>query len=130
MTAWGDPAACIRLAISGEALDESRDDLCECPPDNVDIAESIDEVLGGALPISARWCGAVAAMGCLVLVDEPPGGFEFRTGSETLLGVPFVSCRGRSDLLLLVSNGQTYSMDCDYLVFSNGIDSTEESSDL
>jgi hypothetical protein len=92
MTASGDPAACIRFAISGEAPEESWEDLYECvPADIVEIAESMEDVLGGARPISTLCCGAVAAIGRLVLVGEPPDGFEFRTGSDTLRGVPFVS---------------------------------------
>jgi hypothetical protein len=107
MTASGDPAVCIRFAISRDPLDESCDDLCEwAPPDILDIAESIDDVLGGALPISTRCCGAVAAIGGRILVGEPPEGFEFRIGSDTLREVPFVSLGVRPYLFIFISFGQ------------------------
>jgi hypothetical protein len=64
-----------------------------------EIAESIEDVRGGGRPISTRCAGAVAAMvGDLVVgeVEEPP---MFRTGSETLRGVAFVSCKGRPYLI-------------------------------
>lgn len=37
-------------------------------------------------------------------VGEPPEGFEIRTGSETLRGVPFVSWTGR----LYLNRGQRF----------------------
>jgi len=55
------------------------------------MAESIDEVRGGPLAISIRCLGAVAAIGNRALVGEPPAGFEFRRGSETLREEAIVS---------------------------------------
>ena len=75
----------------------SCEDLWECaPPEREDIAESMEDVLGGPRPISIRCLGAVAAIGGrVVVVGEPPEGFEVRTGSETLREGPFVSWTGR-----------------------------------
>ena len=96
MTASGDPAAWIRFAISGEPPEcISCELLCECPPDNDEIAESIDDVRGGARAISALCAGATAAIGGRVPGGEPPDGFEFTTGSETLREGTFESWRGR-----------------------------------
>jgi hypothetical protein len=61
------------------------------PPESEDIAESMEEVRGGARAISTRCWGAVAAIGGRVLVGEPPEGLEVRTGSETLREAAFVS---------------------------------------
>lgn len=64
-----------------------------------EIAESIEDVRGGGRPISTRCEGAVAAMGGDLVIgdeEEPP---MFRTGSETLRGVAFVSCNGRPYLM-------------------------------
>ncbi len=100
ITASGDPAAWMRFPISGVPW-ISCDDLWEwVPPERDDIAESIDDVRGAARAISIRCLGAVAAIGGRVLVGEPPGGFEVRTGSETLLEEAFVSFIGRGNLLL------------------------------
>ena len=49
-----------------------------------DMAESIEDVRAGPLPISTRCGGAVAAIGGFVLVGEPAGGLETARGSETL----------------------------------------------
>ena len=66
--------------------------MCEWVlPEIVEIAESIEDVLGGARPISTRCFGAVPAIGGRVLAGEPPEGFEFRTGSDTLRELPFAS---------------------------------------
>jgi hypothetical protein len=75
--------------------------LCECPPDNDEIAESIEDVRGGARAISALCAGATAAIDGRVPGGEPPDGFEFTTGSETLREAPFESWRGRGYLEML-----------------------------
>lgn len=117
MTTSGDPAICIKFAISGAPTNESCDDLWEwAPPDIFDIAESIEDVRGGARPISTRCCGAVAAIG-RVLVGEPSVGFEFRIGSDTLRELPFVSYSGRSYLLLPQMSWDTKSGSPEYITF-------------
>lgn len=69
------------------------------PPDKDDIAESIDEVRGGARPISTRCGGAVGAIvGLVLLEDDAPGGFEVTTGSDTFRGATFDSLGGREYL--------------------------------
>lgn len=68
MTASADPAALIRLDISGVLdLKESCEELCECEviDDIFDIAESIDEVRGNDL-----LSGRMVALLTLVEVDE------------------------------------------------------------
>jgi hypothetical protein len=70
--------------------------LCECVlPDNDEIAESIDDVRGGARAISTLCAGATAAIGGRVPSGEPPDGFDVRTGSETLREAAFDSWGGR-----------------------------------
>lgn len=54
------------------------------PPDIEDIAESIEEVRGGPLAISALCLGAVAAIGTRVLTGDFPEDFVFTTESDTL----------------------------------------------
>jgi len=89
MTASGDPAACMRLAISRLPLNESWEDFCELLiPEMFDIAESIEDVRGACPAMSTRCWGAVAAIGLRVVVGEPPGAVEVRTESETLREVP------------------------------------------
>jgi hypothetical protein len=74
----------------------SCEDLCECVlPDSDEMAESIDEVRGGPRATSGRYDGALEAIVGRELVGEPPGGFEFRMGSETLREVAFVSADER-----------------------------------
>lgn len=129
MTASGDPAACIRFAMSGVApACKSCEPFFECvPPDREEIAESIDDVRGGPRAISTRCAEAIGR----VLEEEPPGGFEIRTGSETLLEGPFVSCIGRGYLPSSISIGRVSACSFMYLgLFSSGFDSTEESLDL
>jgi len=65
------------------------------PPDNDEIAESIDDVRRGARAISTLCAGTTAAIGGRVPSGDPPDGFEVRTGSETLRGAAFESWRGR-----------------------------------
>lgn len=115
MTASGLPAARTRFAISGDpSAFKSCEPFFECPlPDRDEIAESMEDVLGGARPISARCAGVAAAMVGRVPVEKPPGGLEFRTGSDTLRVASFVSLTGRA-----------------YLGLSSGIDSTDEVSDV
>lgn len=87
------------MEISGACTSCDRD--CACPlPDIVDIAESIEDVLGGARPISARCLGAVAAIGGRELVGDPPGGREVKTESETLREAAFVDLEECSYLWL------------------------------
>jgi hypothetical protein len=50
-----------------------------------------------------------------VLVGEPPEDFEFRTGSDTLRELPFVSWRGRPYLLVYISDEQAVLADLNYL---------------
>lgn len=78
----------------------SCEPLFECPcPDIEEMAESIEDVLGGARPISARCAGVVAAIAGRVPVEEkPPGALEIRTGSDTLRVASFVSLTGRAYL--------------------------------
>jgi hypothetical protein len=100
MTASGDPAACIIPAMSGGPLDDcmSWEDFCECVLlESEDIAESIEDVRGGARPISTRCGGAVATMGGRVVCGEPPEDFEIRRESETLRRVAFESIEGREE---------------------------------
>lgn len=52
------------------------------------MAESIDDVLGAACPISTRCAGAVAAIGGAERLCEPPGGRVIISGSDTLLEFP------------------------------------------
>jgi hypothetical protein len=85
MTASGLPAVLIRFAMSvGPGVDSGdallgpfdRDDIAE-------IAESIDEFLGAPFASSARTPEAPAIVD-EGPVEEPPRGFGFTTGSETL----------------------------------------------
>jgi hypothetical protein len=83
----------MSLAMSPELpAFRSCEDLCECVlPDSDEMAESIDEVRGGPLAISARGAGALEAIVGRELGGEPPRGFEFKMESETLREVAFVS---------------------------------------
>lgn len=65
------------------------------------MAESIEDVLGGARPISARCLGAVAAIGGRELVGDPPRGREVKIGSDTLREVAFVYLEECSCLRIL-----------------------------
>jgi hypothetical protein len=109
--------------MSGEPpAGKSCEFLCECPPDNDEIAESIEDVRGGARVISILCAGATAAIG------EPPDGFDFTTGSETLREAAFESWRGRGYLGLL-DYSQTSHHHGTHLELFSSIESTEESSD-
>jgi len=129
MTASGDPAAWMRLAMSGEPPEgTSCEFLCECPPDIDEIAESIEDVRGGARVISTLCAGATAAIGGRVPVSEPPGGFDFTIGSETLREAAFESWIGRGYLGLL-DDCETSHHHGTHLELFSSIESTEESSD-
>ena len=65
-----------------------------------EIAESIEDVRGGPLAISARW-GAADAICDREVVEEPAEDLDFRRGSEALRVVPFVSLDRRLGLMLL-----------------------------
>lgn len=67
-------------------------------PEIDDIAESIEDVRGGPLVISARYIADFDAMTDDVLLCELTEGVDFRTGSETLRDEPFVSILERIDL--------------------------------
>jgi hypothetical protein len=102
--------------------------LCECPPDNEDIAESIDDVRGGARAISTLCAGATAAIDGRVPGGEPPDGFEFTTGSETLREVAFESWEGR-EYLNVLNDSYTSLHHGTHLDLFSSIESTEESSE-
>lgn len=74
-------------------------------PESDEIAESMEEVRGGALAVSARCAAELEAIvGRVlvgVLVGGPPEGFEFRAGSDTLREAPLVSKIGWLYLLPL-----------------------------
>lgn len=118
----------MRLAMSGEPPEESCEFLWECPADNDEIAESIEDVRGGARVISTLCAGATAAIGGRVPVGEPPDGFDFTTGSETLREAAFESWRGRGYLGLL-DDSQTSHHHSTHLELFSPMESTEESSD-
>lgn len=67
-------------------------------PDIDEIAESMEDVRGGPLAISARCAGTFDAMAGLAMLGESPEGVGFNTGSETLRDVSFVSNTGRLNL--------------------------------
>jgi hypothetical protein len=71
-------------------------------PESEEIAESIEEVRGGALAIAPRPAGALDAIVGRVLGGESPGkspvDLEFRMGSETLREVALVSNIERANL--------------------------------
>jgi hypothetical protein len=55
-----------------------------------DIAESMDDVLGGPRAIFIRCDGAVVAKGgCALVIDGSSVALEFRRGSEILREEPF-----------------------------------------
>ncbi len=84
MTASGLPAVLIRLAMSAIPGAFSGDALPVFDLDDIaEMAESIDEFLGAPFASSAR-TPEEPAMAAGWLEEEPPGGFGFTTGSETL----------------------------------------------
>ena len=87
MTASAEPAAWIRLEMSGRPEAESCDGLCECmfPREIVDIAESIDEVRGIGR-ISERFITAVRGGDVVDRGDggeELPGAVDCEDGEDT-----------------------------------------------
>ena len=84
MTASGLPAVLIKFAISVGPAAVSRDALLGFDLDDIaEMAESIEEFLGAPLTSSARTLEAPAMVGSWP-AEEPPKGFGFTTGSETL----------------------------------------------
>ena len=116
----GDPPECISCEF-----------LYECVlPDSDEMAESIDDVRGGARAISTLCAGATAAIGGRVPSGEPPDGFDVMTGSETLRDAAFESWSGREYLHMPNEYEYwTWLQHGTYLELFSSIESTDESSD-
>lgn len=99
ITASGEPAALIRLETSAGLEEPSREFLCvdDDPIEMADMAESMDEFLGGAFTSSILEDPGIVAWEP-VIVETPSG---FFTGSDTLL-LSFVKRGDRAGLY----NGQ------------------------
>lgn len=114
MTASADPAAFIRLPMSGDSprTSESVDALCECevPPDIEDMAESMEEVRGTPRARAAR-CSGTEDIGGVAAGGLPPN-LAAATGSDVLLVVLPRGLEDWSDLSELVSIHSKYLFTC------------------